>query len=142
MVATPMTQDELDSMKRLLELEREMTRQRLRTAAAEAWVDDYQQKVGINRAVYAAGYGIAPQVQTTTKTETVNTTAQQPVTQPQAQAQPSTWSKAWPILLAAAGLAAGAGIPALLSKPQAWATAPAPAVEMPRYDVEKWVRKP
>ena len=55
-----MTTQEIEELRQLIALQRELTRQRLRTATCEAWVDDVQQKLALNRAVYAAGYGIAP----------------------------------------------------------------------------------
>jgi hypothetical protein len=59
--------------------------------------------------------------------------ASPPPTQP-----PSTWSKTWPWVLAGAAGLAGAGAPAAISALRPDPTPVVPAVEMPKYDVEKW----
>ena len=111
-----MTAQEIEELKQLLALQREMTRQRLRTATCEAWVDDVQQKLAINRAVYAAGYGLAPagKTETITSTTTNNTTAPpaeaaQPPQFAVAAATASTAAKLAPYLLLAAGLLSACG---------------------------------
>jgi hypothetical protein len=138
-----MTQGEIAELKQLLELQREMTRQRLRTATCEAWVDDLQQKMGINRAVYAAGYGIAP----TPSTEASSTAASEPpsvsqtVTLPPAAAVTSTAAKFAPYLLVAASLAGGGGIGAAIVHALGSAADPAATatpIDFPVYDVQRW----
>ena len=146
-----MSQD-LEEMRQLLALQREVARQRLRTATAEAWVDDVAKKMAINRAVYCAGYEIAP------KPESVPTRFD-PSQQPPSPAVPSEtpaapspaapspvapsvvvksmWGKVWPWLLAAGIGTAGVGSGYLLSGSEQPSVSP--SVEFPKYDVEKWV---
>lgn len=150
-----MTPQEIEELKQLLELQREMTRQRLRTATCEAWVDDVQQKMGINRAVYAAGYGLAPAGKTETITSTTTNTTTAPPPAAPAPAPPavaaatvSTAAKLAPYLLLAAGLAGGGGIAAAILQaltPAPAATPPAataPATDFPVYDVQRWQPAP
>jgi len=136
-----MTQEEIEELKQLIGLQRELTRQRLRTATCEAWVDDVQQKMAINRAVYAAGYGIAPTVNTKTETVTKTETTQdtpQPAQQP-SPAQ-SLGSRLMPWIVAGSLALGGAGTGAwMLNRPdESPAVTPGGEFEIPRYDVEKW----
>lgn len=127
-----MSQD-LDELRQLLALQNEVSRQRLRTAAAEAFVDDYQHKLGVNQAVYAAGYGIAPEGKrprtAPTATATATATAEQPAT-------PSAAAKYGPAILGGLlALGVGGGVTAWYQDEPA---AEPPAIQMPEYDVEKW----
>lgn len=147
-----MTQEEITELKQLLELQREMTRQRLRTATCEAWVDDVQQKMAINRAVYAAGYGIAPVPKAEARSTADSTAAaskppsvSQTVTLPPAAAVTSTAAKLAPYLLVAAGLASGGGLGAAIVhalRPAADPAATATPIDFPVYDVQRWKPQP
>lgn len=137
-----MTSEEIEELKQLIALQRELTRQRLRTATCEAWVDDVQQKMAINRAVYAAGYGIAPKQPDEGKADASATVSVQtppaPPTPP--QVQPAAASLAarlapWAIVAASVLGAGGLGSAAWYA---AQPTPVAPAVEFPEYNVEKW----
>lgn len=138
-----MTLQEIEELKQLIALQRELTRQRLRTATCEAWVDDVQQKLAINRAVYAAGYGIAPKQPDDSKAQaSVSLDVQTPPPcKPPATTPPaSIAAKLAPWAIAAATLlgAGGLGSAAWYASQSAVAPPAAAPVNFPLYDVQAW----
>ena len=116
-----MNSQELEELREMLAIQRELARQRLRTSVAEAWVDDVKQKMAVNRAVYCAGYGIDPR----------------PYAEPPS-ASVSTASKVgkWALIAAAV---AGGGVPAglgtyFLSRPTEESSAAATQAERDKWE--------
>lgn len=137
-----MTTEEIEELKQLIALQREMTRQRLRTATCEAWVDDVQQKMAINRAVYAAGYGIAPKQPDDSKAQaSVSVDVQSPTpANPPATVPASLAAKLAPWAILAASLLGVGGLgSAAWYASRSSVTPPAAApVDFPLYDVQAW----
>lgn len=137
-----MTPQEIEELRQLIALQREMTRQRLRTATCEAWVDDVQQKMALNRAVYAAGYGIAPKQPDDSKAEAsvsvdvqTPTPANLPASQPASlAAKLAPWAIVAASLLGAGGIGSAAWYAAQSAIRPPDATPPA----FPLYDVQAW----
>lgn len=123
-----MGRDPIEEIRALMQLAREVNAQRIRQAAGEAFCDDVTQKMAVNRALFAAGYGIDPRPYaappaTTSRSETT------PAAQPPAQPPASLAAKLAPWVVGAALAAGGSGLTALWTA--AKTVAPVPAATSP-----------
>lgn len=99
-----------------LEIRRALNQESQRECLREAYVDDMRQRMAINRAVYAAGYGIDPR----------------PYSQPEPRPYPRPFISPW--LIAAAILASGVcvgGTTALLLRMLPVAAPVLPSIQSP-----------
>jgi hypothetical protein len=133
-----MSRDAIEEIRAMIDLVRSVEAQRLRSAIGDSFADDVAQKMAINRAVFAAGYGIDPRPyaappQTAAAAPPATTTAA-----PAAPAAKSSLARDLaPLLIGASLLGGGAGLPALyqwLARPAAPAPAAAEsAPDTPRF---------
>jgi hypothetical protein len=121
------SRDAIEEIRAMLDLVRSVEAQRLRSAIGDSFADDVAQKMAINRAVFAAGYGIdprpyaaAPQAAAATASASTETAA---AASPATAAKSSLWRDLAPFLIGASLLGGGAGLPALYQ----WFTQPAAA---------------
>ena len=121
-----------------------LARASARESLHEAWVDDVRAKLAINRAVYAAGYGLDPRPYAGGMPQPVSPPAPQPAPQPTSVNATSESHAGWlpAAAMFAALLAGGAGVGGLISMLSRSEPAPATSMDPLRGTIRFWVDGP